>query len=126
VRAAIGNFETWPVGQFCDEPLHWYYLSRNRRADWDAPSPCIVGHWRQVPLHPLSPALVKLGPDRWMLSKDGRSRRLSYDECASLQGFPSTWSWNRGRVRDRFLLVGNAVPPPLFSAVVSAIPKIWK
>ena len=30
----IGHMEEWPEGQYCPEPLHWYYMSRRRRHDW--------------------------------------------------------------------------------------------
>jgi DNA (cytosine-5)-methyltransferase 1 len=125
-REAIGQLPGWPEGEFCPDELHWYYLSRNRRATWSKPSPCIVGHWRHVPLHPSSPPLEKKGRDKWRFSRKGRARRLSYRECAALQGFPLDWKWNYGSVRLRYQLVGNAVPPPLFSAVVKALPNIWR
>jgi DNA (cytosine-5)-methyltransferase 1 len=124
-REVIGHLPSWPSGGFCPEPLHWYYLSRNRRATWGKPSPCIVGHWRQVPLHPFSPPLVRRGSDDWCFGRAGRARRLSYNECALLQGFPPEWQWNRGTVRQRFQLIGNAVPPPLFEAVIRAVPPVW-
>jgi len=124
-RDAIGQMALWPEGTYCDEPLHWYYLSRNRRREWDEPAPCIVGHWRNVPLHPVSPPLHKVGRDCWTFSAKSLARRLSYKECARLQGFPASWRWERGRVRDRFQLIGNAVPPPLFKEVLKAMPPIW-
>lgn len=124
-REAIGRMPPWPKGKYCQEPLHWYYLSRNRRHEWDEPAPCIVGHWRAVPLHPSSPALRKVDRDWWTLSENKPSRRLSYEECARLQGFPASWRWTQGRPRDRFQLIGNAVPPPLFRAVLRALPDIW-
>jgi DNA (cytosine-5)-methyltransferase 1 len=124
-RDAIGRLPLWPEGKYCNEPLHWYYLSRNRRHDWDEPAPCIVGHWRNVPLHPVSPSLRKVDRDWWMFSSKSPARRLSYEECARLQGFPASWRWKRGRLRDRFQLIGNAVPPPLFKAVLKAMPPIW-
>lgn len=125
-RSAIGRLPEWPVGEYCSEPLHWYYLSRNRRRAWDEPAPCIVGHWRQVPLHPVSPELRRLGRDRWDFATKGPIRRMSYIECARLQGFPASWLWKRGRLRGRFQLIGNAVPPPLFKAVLGALPPIWR
>jgi len=124
-REFIGGLPPWPEGEFCPEPLHWYYLSRNRRHTWSQPSPCIVAHWRHVPLHPSSPPLRKLGPDRWTLSRPGRARRLSYRECAVLQGFPRSFAFKHGRLRDVYRLIGNAVPPPLFCKVVEALPDIW-
>lgn len=116
--AAIGSLPDWPKGQFNTEPFHWYYLSRKRRHSWGKPSPCIVGHWRHVPLHPSSPPLRRIDTDHWEFARKGRARRLSYLECAALQGFPRGWVWSRGTLRDRFQMIGNAVPPPLFSRVV--------
>jgi DNA (cytosine-5)-methyltransferase 1 len=118
-RSVLKNLPEWPIGEFNDEPFHWYYLSRNRRRDWSEPSPCIVGHWRHVPLHPMSPPLTRIGVDKWAFSHNHESaRRLAYRECAALQGFPRSFRWKRGSVRQRFQMIGNAVPPPLFEAVV--------
>lgn len=115
----------WPTGDFNEEPFHWYYLSRNRRHDWEDPSPCIVGHWRHVPLHPMSPPLKRINTDKWEFTYDGRARRLAYLECAALQGFPRHFKFERGSVRERFQMIGNAVPPPLFKAVVSGLCGLW-
>jgi len=122
---AIGKMPRWPEGEFNTERFHWYYLSRKRRYPWKQPSPCIVGHWRHVPLHPMSPALKRIDTDHWRFSREGRARRLSYRECARLQGFPETFVWDRGTVRERFQMIGNAVPPPLFEAVLRALPAVW-
>lgn len=122
---AMNRMPKWPEGSFNTEKFHWYYLSRNRRHSWGKPAPCIVGHWRHVPLHPSSPPLIRIDTDHWKFSRDGRARRFSYGECAALQGFPSTYIWKRGSVRERFQMIGNAVPPPLFKAVLGALPKVW-
>ena len=124
-RKAIGDLPRWPAGEFNQEPFHWYYLSRRRRVPWGEQSPCIVGHWRHVPLHPLSPPLVRINTDKWVFSRAGRARRLSYRECALLQGFPRSFRWNQGTVKERFQMIGNAVPPPLFKSVVRTLSKIW-
>jgi len=124
-KAVLSSLPEWPVGEFNDEPLHWYYLSRRRRYDWDEPSPCIVGHWRHVPLHPMSPPLKRIHTDKWEFEYEGRARRLSYRECAAVQGFPETFTWSHGTVRDRFQMIGNAVPPPLFRAVLGALDHLW-
>lgn len=124
-RDMIARMPIWPEGEFCPEEFHWYYLSRNRRRTWAQPSQCIVGNWRHVPLHPMSPPLKRLGPDEWQFARDGNARRLSYKECARLQGFPSDFKLRRGNIRERFQLVGNAVPPPLFEAVVKNLPNVW-
>jgi DNA (cytosine-5)-methyltransferase 1 len=100
-------------------------LSRRRRYDWDEPSPCIVGQWRHVPLHPMSPPLKRIHTDKWEFEREGRARRLAYRECAAMQGFPDTFSWGHGAVRDKFQMIGNAVPPPLFAAVLSGLDNLW-
>jgi DNA (cytosine-5)-methyltransferase 1 len=124
-RSKIENMPPWPEGEFNEEPFHWYYLSRNRRNSWGQPSPCIVGHWRHVPLHPISPPLRRIDTDHWEFTREGRARRLSYKECAALQGFVRKFRWNVGTVKDRFQAIGNAVPPPLFSAVLKPLESIW-
>ena len=120
-RDVLSSFPTWPEGDFNTEPFHWYYLSRKRRYPWGQPSPCIVGHWRHVPLHPSSPPLRRINTDSWEFTRNGPARRLSYRECAALQGFPRNWHWKHGSVRERFQMAGNAVPPPLFNAVSSKL-----
>ena len=121
----LAGMPEWPAGDFNEEPFHWYYLSRRRRHDWNEPSPCIVGHWRHVPLHPISPPLRRIHTDKWEFSHKGPARRLAYRECAALQGFPRRFVWKRGSVRDRFQMIGNAVPPPLFEAVVTNLENLW-
>lgn len=125
-RDVLTGMPEWPTGEFNDEPFHWYYLSRRRRRDWNEPSPCIVGHWRHVPLHPISPPLRRIHTDKWVFSRKGPARRLAYRECAALQGFQKSFVWKRGNVRERFQLIGNAVPPPLFKAVVKNLERLWK
>lgn len=124
-REVIAGMKEWPEGQFCAEPLHWYYMSRRRRHDWDEPSACIVGHWRHVPLHPLSPPLVRINTDHWRFEHDGPARRLSLTECAALQSFPSNYRWESVRVKDGFMAAGNAVPPAMAKAIAQALPDVW-
>lgn len=124
-RQALEGLPEWPSGEFNEEPFHWYYLSRNRRREWEQPSPCIVGHWRHVPLHPSSPPLRRIHTDKWVFAGRGDARRLSYKECAALQGFARGFTWSRGSVRERFQMIGNAVPPPLFNAVVANLRDLW-
>jgi DNA (cytosine-5)-methyltransferase 1 len=124
-RDVIGNMPAWPEGEFNTEAFHWYYLSRRRRHTWAQPSPCIVGNWRHVPLHPMSPPLRRIDTDHWEFTREGRARRFSYRECAALQGFVKKFRWDAGTVRDRFQAIGNAVPPPLFAAVIRPLENIW-
>jgi DNA (cytosine-5)-methyltransferase 1 len=124
-RDVLLGFPEWPVGEFNDDPFHWYYLSRNRRREWNEPSPCIVGNWRHIPLHPMSPPLKKVDVDKWVFITKGPARRLALKECAALQGFPKSFKLKRGTVKERFQMIGNAVPPPLFESVVSNLKNLW-
>lgn len=119
-----GLKEEWPVGEFYDEPFHWYYLSRNRYRGWDEPSKTILANARHMPLHPMSPKLIKTGRDKWTFEGDSRgARRLSFREAAALQDlagwiFPDTVGLKR-----KYHVIGNAVPPLLFRQIVEAIPE---
>lgn len=128
IRDAIGNMPAWPDGEFYDRAFHWYYLSRNRRQDWDQASKTIVANPRHMPLHPLSPRLKKLEHNVWVFETDTPARRFSYREAACLQGFPESFIFPdtpAGSLDMRYKVVGNAVPPPLFEAVVRALPDVW-
>ena len=128
IRDAIGDLPLWPEGEFYDYPFHWYYLSRNRRQAWDDVSKTIVANPRHMPLHPVSPILVKQGPDKWVFETDDRARRFSYREAARIQGFANDFVFpetRAGSMNMRYTVIGNAVPPPLFQAVASALPDVW-
>lgn len=128
IRQAIGQLPKWPEGEFYDYDFHWYYLSRNRRRGWEEQSKTIVANPRHMPLHPSSPVLAKHGHNDWRFVRDSRARRFSFREAAALQGFdnmqfPDTPHKTLNRCYE---VVGNAVPPPpLFKAIVAALPDIW-
>lgn len=125
-RSAIGHLPEWPVGQFWEEEFHGYYMSRDRRRAWDLPSKTIVSHPRHMPLYPGSPPLEKVREDNWRFVGNEPARRLSYIEAQLLQGFPEEFSFPETMtLRDRYRVIGNAVPPPLFAAVSGALPPIW-
>lgn len=125
-RDVIGRMPLWPESEFWDDDFHWYYLSRNRRRDWDEPSKTIVSHPRHMPLHPSSPPLKRLSEDKWRFSSKGKARRFSYHEAAQLQGFPRGMKFpDTASMRMKYRVIGNAVPPPLFNAVVNAMSDIW-
>lgn len=48
------------------------------------------------------------------------SVRLTPDQCAVLQGFPSGWAWT-GTKKSQHRQIGNAFPPALAEAVARAI-----
>lgn len=127
IHDAIGDMPEWPEGEFYDLDFHWYYLSRNRRNDWTDQSKTIVANPRHMPLHPISPPLIKLEHNVWRFERDEPARRFSYREAARLQGFGDlTFPEHKwGSMNMRYKVVGNAVPPPLFEAVARALPDIW-
>lgn len=129
IRDAIGDMPEWPVGEFYDRAFHWYYMSRDRRRDWDQASKTIVANARHMPLHPMSPAMEKLEHNVWQFADERPARRFSYREAARIQGFSRKFVFpdtRAGASLDmRYTVVGNAVPPPLFQAVAGALPDIW-
>ena len=52
-------------------------------------------------------------------------RRLTVEECATLQGFPADHPW-QGTKTSRYRQVGNAVPPALAEAVGRTVINAWK
>ncbi|MFT4152263.1 DNA cytosine methyltransferase [Parafilimonas sp.] len=122
----ISDLPVWPEGEFCAQDFHWYYLSRNRRRNWNEPSKTIVSNMRHMPLHPNSPELKKIGNDAWAFISNEPARRLSYREAARLQGFDRHFTFpDTASLTMKYKVIGNAVPPPLFNAVASALPNIW-
>lgn len=125
-RDVLNHMPEWPEGEFCDQDFHWYYLSRNRYRGWDEPSKTIVSNQRHIPLHPISPSLKKLGPDKWVFESDAPARRLSYREASVLQGFPREFVFpETGGIASKYTVVGNAVPPPIMRSIAEELPDIW-
>lgn len=128
IHDAIGDMPVWPEGEFYARDFHWYYLSRNRRRGWDEVSKTIVANPRHMPLHPMSPPMVKQQHNEWAFETDAPARRFSYREAARLQGFATGFKFPdtpAGSLDMRYKVAGNAVPPPLFEAVVRALPQVW-
>ncbi|NYS16424.1 DNA (cytosine-5-)-methyltransferase [Achromobacter xylosoxidans] len=128
IRQALDGMPLWPTGEYYDRAFHWYYLSRDRRRDWDSTSKTIVSNPRHMPLHPVSPRLLKREHNVWEFESDAPARRFSYREAARLQGFGDLLSFPDSEIASldmRYKVVGNAVPPPLFRAVVRSLPDIW-
>ncbi len=123
-----------------DEPFPWWYLSRNRKRPWSAPSYTIPANWRHVPLHPASPVMYMVESnlsDGWKQSWDfsdvydnadgdidrprlERPRRLTWRECAAIQTFPDEFE-PTGSVQSKYTQIGNAVPPMLMEVIVRGI-----
>ncbi len=125
-KDALAGMPGWPEGEFYARSFHWYYLSRNRRRDWNEPSATILSNPRHMPLHPMSPPLKKYGHNDWRFTTDAPARRFSYKEAALLQGFPPKFIFpENGSLEKKYRVVGNAVPPGLFKSVALALPDIW-
>lgn len=58
-------------------------------------------------------------PD-WIRLSDGSLRRLTWRECAGLQGFPREWPFV-GSTTSKFRQIGNAVCTPIGTALASTI-----
>ena len=129
IKEAIKHLPSWPTGEFYDREFHWYYMSRNRRKGWDEQSKTIVANPRHMPLHPMSPTMIKHAHNDWRFTEDGdsKARRFSYREAALLQGFDRmSFPETQYKAMNKcYEVVGNAVPPPLFKAIVDSIPDIW-
>lgn len=128
IKDAIGDLPLWPQGEFYDRDFHWYYMSRNRRQDWNQPSKTIVANPRHMPLHPVSPELWKKEHNVWLFKTDQPARRFSYREASRLQGFDRDFVFpdtEKSSLDMRYKVAGNAVPPPLFEAVARSLPKIF-
>ena len=125
VKDALEDMPEWPTGEFFEDEFHWHYMSRNRRCEWTEPSKTILSNPRHMPLHPISPKLVKVGTDQWEWTSDAPRRRFSYREAARLQGFERDWTFpDHGSIRQRYKAIGNAVPPPMFKQIGQALRAI--
>lgn len=129
IRDAIGDLPEWPEGEFYSREFHWYYMSRDRRNGWDQPSRTIVANPRHMPLHPISPRMVKVEHNVWKFESENRARRFTFREAARIQGFSKDFHFPDtapGSLDMKYKVAGNAVPPPLFTAVAGNLPKnIW-
>lgn len=83
---------------------HWGYRQDSFLADLSLPSRTIR---------------AATTPD-WIQEADGSLRRLTWRECAALQGFPATWEFT-GTVASRFRQIGNAVQTSVAEAVGRAL-----
>lgn len=73
---------------------------------WDRPAITITGHARN--------------PASGRFTHPELDRALTVREAALLQGFPSQF-WFSGSLGQRFIQLGNAVPPPMAACIASSI-----
>ncbi len=101
-------------------------IKRTYRDLTDEPSTCVTavqignaGPWIDRPAPSVTTADaqgVGSAHSRDILERAIGRRRLSVEECATLQGFPDDHPW-QGTKTSRYRQVGNAVPPALAEAV---------
>lgn len=108
LRDVIFDMPRWPEGEYCEIDFHGHYLTRNRKRGWDEPSFTIVANEHHVPLHPMGKGMSFVEKDTWMLQGES-NRRLSWRECARIQGFPKKYEPDLS-LSALYRIVGNAVP----------------
>lgn len=116
---AIGNIRDWPDDEYFDYPFHGHYLTRNRKRLWNQRSYTIVANGHHVPLHPMGKPMKFIKKDTWHLQGE-KNRRLSWRECATIQGLP-TRVVPSGGLMDKYRVIGNAVPPAFGKALLKPI-----
>jgi len=119
IKDVIGNLEEWPDGEFYDYPFHGHYLTRNRKRGWNEQSFTIVANAHHVPLHPIGEPMKFVAKDQWTL-QGKQNRRLSWKECAALQGLPEA-AVPDVPLMDKYRVIGNAVPPAFAKALLKPI-----
>lgn len=119
LRQALMELEEPAAEDVCLAPYSPRYMSRNRRRGWDEISYTIPAMSKQVPLHPSSPEMIRLGRDEWVFG-DGKTRRFSWKEAAVIQTFPKDMEF-AGDLVSKYKQIGNAVPVLLAKAVGSCL-----
>lgn len=116
MRSALACVPPPRDGDVCADSFSSRYMSRNRKRGWGEVSYTIPAMGKQVPLHPSSPDMVKVGRDLWRFGDGGATRRLSWQEAAAIQTFPEGMEF-AGSLTSRYRQIGNAVPVKLAEAV---------
>lgn len=120
LREALADLPEPSPEDICDAPYSSRFMSRNRKRNWDEVSYTIPAMAKQVPLHPSSPDMVKLGKDLWKFGEDGVTRRFSWQEAAAIQTFPRDMQFV-GDLTSKYKQIGNAVPVKLAEAVAEKV-----
>lgn len=115
LREALAGVPEPKDGDVCTAPYSSRYMSRNRKRGWNDVSYTIPAMAKQVTLWPGSPDMVKVDKDIWRFG-DGETRRLSWQEAAAIQTFPSDMKFC-GDLTSVYKQIGNAVPCNLAEAV---------
>jgi DNA (cytosine-5)-methyltransferase 1 len=119
LRDVLGTMHQHEDDSYYDGPFHGHYLTRNRKRSWDQLSYTIVANGHHVPLHPGGSPMKFVEKDTWKLQ--GRvNRRLSWRECAAVQGLPDR-AVPSGGLFDKYRVIGNAVPPTFGERLIRPI-----
>jgi len=88
------------------------FMSRNRVRSWDEVSFTIQAGGRHAPIHPQAPKMkfIEQNLREFVKGKEHLYRRLSIRECARIQTFPDTFSFEYKSVIAGYKMIGNAVP----------------
>lgn len=87
-------------------------MSRNRVRSWDEVSFTIQAGGRHAPIHPQAPKMkfIEQNLREFVNGSEHLYRRLSVRECARIQTFPDTFSFEYSSVVAGYKMIGNAVP----------------
>lgn len=119
LKDVLKGMPLWPEGEYLDYKFHGHYLTRNRKRGWNELSFTIVADGSHVSLHPMGQPMRYITKDTWELQGD-ENRRLSWRECAVIQGLPKHVSPS-GNLRKKYRVVGNAVPPVFGQALLRSV-----
>lgn len=88
------------------------FMSRNRVRSWDEVSFTIQAGGRHAPIHPQAPKMkfIEQNLREFVKGSEHLYRRLSVRECARIQTFPDTFSFEYSNVVAGYKMIGNAVP----------------
>lgn len=123
LKEALKDVVTPGLNDICTAPYSSRYMSRNRKRNWNSVSYTIPAMAKQVPLWPGSPDMVKISKDCWEFGKDGITRRLSWQEAAAIQTFPSNIEFV-GDLTSVYKQIGNAVPCKLAEKIGLSVKKV--
>lgn len=124
LKDVLQGMPDWPdENEYYNNGFHWYYMSRNRKRDWNETARTVVSSARHTLLHPISPDMVKIKTDHWEFINNEPARRFTYKETARIQGFGDLVFPRELEVslENKYKVVGNAVPPPLFEVIAKKL-----
>ena len=120
---ALNELTEPTLTDICNASFSSRFMSRNRKRNWSEVSYTIPAMAKQVPLHPSSPDMEKLGVDLWKFGDKVVTRRFSWREAAIIQTFPKDMSFV-GNLTSKYKQIGNAVPVKLSEVIAIQLHSI--